>query len=213
MFTATVTATDQTNVSVTGRVTVTVNDPIVGTGLDSDGDGFSDSLEIAIGTNPNDPASTPFGGLPAGAPQKLMFLKLSIKLNFAKSGTDSVTLTGTLSIPAGFKASGSTFGLFLSGISKRIVLDAKGHSPKGNDILVIQIKSSKGAVAAQTAKFTLKLTKGKFTTPLADAGLTNKTVKNESINIPVTVLFNSTVFQANVPQQYTASQGKTGATK
>jgi hypothetical protein len=213
MFTATVTATDQANVSVRASVSVTVNDPIVGTGLDSDGDGFSDSFEIAFGTNPNDAASTPFGGLPAGTPQKLMFSKLSIKLNFARSGADSIMLTGTLSIPAGFQASGSTFGLFLSGIIKKIVLDAKGHSPKGSDNLVVQIKPSKGAVAAQTAKFTLKLSKGSFATSLADAGFTNATVKSKSITIPVTVLFNNMVLQANIAQQYTATQGKTGATK
>ncbi len=43
-------------------LTVIASTPVVGSGLDSDGDGFSDVFEMANGSNPLDPSSTPFNG-------------------------------------------------------------------------------------------------------------------------------------------------------
>ena len=45
--------------TIVEQVNVTVLAPVFGSGIDSDGDGYSDSFEITAGTDPFDAASTP----------------------------------------------------------------------------------------------------------------------------------------------------------
>ena len=48
-------AKDEFNASVEGNFTITLNNVFE----DTDGDGFRDSLEVSVGSNLNDPKSTP----------------------------------------------------------------------------------------------------------------------------------------------------------
>jgi PKD repeat protein len=214
-FTVTLSVSDGVNPAVTGTVSVTVNAPatIVGTGPDTDGDGFSDSFETAVGTDPNSAASTPTGApATAGAVKKLSVVKASIKLNFSKPGSDSIAISGGLLIPDGFNISGQTVFLDVGGVAKKFVLDGKGSSPKGNDLFAVAVKSGKGGTPLQVAKYSIKLSKGNFATALADDGLTNTTI-SKSVTIPVTVIFNGDILQKSLTQTYKATTGKSGATK
>jgi autotransporter-associated beta strand protein len=213
-YAVSVTVSDPFGGQVSGSVMVTVNPPLVGTGPDSDGDGFSDSFEIAFGSDPNNPNDTPTGG-PAtpGLIQPLTLTKASIKLNFAKSNSDSIAFSGTFAVPAGFKVFGAKVAFDISGIAKVFTLDGKGNTKSGGDSFKLGVKAGKGGVAAQTAKFSV-LTKGSFASMLAAAGLVGTAdVKSKSVNVVFTAIFNKTILQKTQQVTYTAKKGKTGAAK
>ena len=84
-------------------------------------------LEIALGIYPNDPNSTPFGGILAGTPLPLTISKIGVKLNFARAGSDSISLSGTLPIPAGLVVAGQSVVIDVGGVIKIFTLDDKGN--------------------------------------------------------------------------------------
>jgi len=176
--------------------------------VDSDGDGFFDEIETAAGTSPSDPASTPFGGQPAGTAQALPAAKLAVKLNFAKTDSDSIALSGTLPVPDGFIPTGQQVIVDVGGAAKAFTLDEHGKStPAGNDSFKI------GKPKSGAARYTAKFNKGRFATALADEGLSNADVKGEARTVTVTVCFNLALYQAAQAQQYSAKSGKSGRTK
>lgn len=214
-----------TNASGTGSATLTITVNSSGGGssgsntfIDTDGDGFPDEIEIALGTDPNDPNSTPFGGSPAGPWQSLAVTKLAIKLDFTRTaspGRDSITVTGTLPVPAGFIVLNRGVALDVGGVVRAFALNKSGAStPPGHDSFKLQIKTVKRAVPAQNAKFTAKVTKETFSALLADEGLVGTAdAKGVKLNVPVIVIFNGALYFVNEPQLYYAKKGKTGYTK
>jgi hypothetical protein len=77
----------------------------------------------------------------------------------------------------------------------------------------IRIKSKKGVVAQQTSAYQVKLMHGTFAATLAAIGLTGTADVSGTVSIPVSVIFESTLFQTTVSKTYTAKAGKTGRTK
>ena len=212
-YTATVTVTDATGGTIQSSVAVTVKAPLVGTGKDSDGDGFSDAFEIAVGSNPNDPTSTPLNGLPATTPQTLSASRTSIRLNFMRAGTDTISFMGTLPIPAGFNSTGQKVVVDVADVANAFQLDGKGSAGRGtSNLFKLQFRSSKGAVAAQTAKFTVKFNKGSFSSTLASSGLGDPTTSGP-VSVMITVLFNGSIFQTTQTLQYVNRTGKTATAK
>ncbi|MEI6235102.1 MAG: PKD domain-containing protein [Planctomycetota bacterium] len=210
MFTAVLSIVD-----VASGQMYTQNLPIsIGTATDVDSDGFITELETALGTDPLNINSTPFGGAPAGVPQPIVISKVSVKLNFTKAGTDSISLSGLLPIPMGFSIAGKTAVVYLGGVTKSFTLNAKGTSPKANDSFGIKIKAVKGVVPAQSAPFATKFLKGSFSAALADEGLDGSaTVKNVARDVNVIVLFNQTLFTTKKTLTYTATKAKVGSAK
>jgi hypothetical protein len=214
-FTVTITATN-----VAGSTDQTLKLFITGSGVsktlvDVDGDGFPDEIENAagVGTNPLAIGSTPFGGLPAGTVQPLVVSKLQIKLNFAKTNSDSIAFSGTLPIPAGFAVSGQVVIADVGGVVKVFTLSSKGASPKANDTFKLKVKASKGVVLQQVGKYQAKFNKGDFAAQLFDEGLENTEIKDILRTVPVIVLFNQTYYQKDQLQLYTAKVTKSGRTK
>ena len=187
---------------------------IVGSGPDSDGDGFSDAFELAVGTLPLDVLSTPIGGAKAPSPPPLLPLaSASIALNFAKSASDGIKFAGTVNIPAGFVPLGQKVYVDVGGVVQTYTLDAKGSAKTVNDTLKITIKATKGVVAAQISKFAVTYAKGTFAAKLADDGLTNTNVTAAPVNVVFTMILNNGVLQATKAMLYTGKVGKTGAAK
>ena len=190
------------------------------TDIDTDGNGFPDELKTALGISLTDPNATPLG-IPTGTPPlPLTISKLGVKLNFACANSDSISLSGTLPIPAGLVVAGQSVVIDVGGVIRIFTLDdmGKGTASSGigaaavggpNDYLKLRVKSLKGVIAAQTAPFTVKLNKGAFVSLLSDEGLVKTaTVKNSSITVPVIILFNVQVFEATHSVFYTAKKGK-----
>jgi PKD repeat protein len=204
-YTATVTATDSIGTSTTASVTVTVNNPIVGVGPDSDGDGFSDAFETAVGGNP-------IGGpVTAATLQLLTLVKPSIKLNFAKANSDSITVPGVVIVPTGFNPNGAKVYFDVGEVVKSFTL-ASGAAKTATSSVKFSIKATGGVVLLQTAKFTASF-KGAFAATLAADGLTNAAASNKPVTVLYTLIFNNTVLQKSQTLHYTAKAGKGGAAK
>ena len=204
-----VTATSGPQV-ITGGVAVTVVAPLVGTGNDSDGDGFSDSYEIAAGTNPADPNSAPFAisgpPLPAASP------KLAAKLNFSKSNSDTLTVSGIIPVPVNLAIAGAQLGFTLGDRVSIFSLDAHGHAKVGSDSVRVAIKSTRGSVPLQNSKFTLKLAKKNLASALAPFGLINADVTSKAVTINATLVFGRAINLITVHEHYRATLNKMGAT-
>jgi PKD repeat protein len=215
-FTVTVTATNGTQ-RVTGTVTVSINGTAFGSGADSNGDGFSDAFDTAFGLNPTDPTQSP---VPAGTTAgTLTAAKMSIKLNFAKQASDRLSLSGTLPIPARFNVNSAKIGLSAGDLVEVFTLSSKGKAKSGSNSASVSIKSTKGKVAAQTAKYAIKLNKDNLAADLLASGLVNDNATNKAVTISVGVVLSQAnrsvgiVEEGTVPLHYTARKGKTGAAK
>ena len=217
----TVTATDTGKLTASGSLDITVT-PKTLPGLggvaaahqDSDGDGFSDEIELAAGTSASSAADTPFAGAPAGTTQTPSAIKMAIGLNFAKDNLDSISVSGAIAVPAGFSADQKSVVVDVGGVVKTFKLNSKGMVKLGNDTFKLVVKTKNKQVPAQDAKFSAKFSKGSFKSKLADYGLTGEAdVKNQSENINLSLLLTTGGLQGVVPQSYTAKQGKTGKTK
>ena len=213
-YTVTVKVEDGKGGSVTSTVAVTVvaGGGVIAGDTDSDGDGFSDQIETALGTNPYSAASAPAGVTKPEKTGKLSVSKLGIKLSFAKPNSDAIGMSGLLLIPDGFTVAGQTVIVDIGGVVKSFTLDPKGKSPKGNDSIAVGVKAGKTGTPLQVAKFAVKLMKGSFAAALLDDGLVNATTTAQ-VTVPVTVIFNAETLQKAVAQSYKASAGKGGATK
>ncbi|HYF49172.1 MAG TPA: CAP domain-containing protein [Planctomycetota bacterium] len=181
---------------------------------DTDGDGFPDEMEVAMGTSPTSATSTPLGGSAAGAVQILNVLKLQVKLNFSKTGADQISVSGSLPVPANFVVAGQTVVVDVAGVVKTFTLDLKGKAGLGTpDTFSLKVRSSKGVVAAQTSAFKAMFKTGDFAATVADEGLLSADVKDASRTVPVLIFFNGQMFSTDRPVLYTAKTGKTGRTK
>ena len=218
MFTATVRVTDIAGVSSTASIQVAVssipvNGAVVGTGPDSDGDGFSDAFETVAGTDPGNAASTPTGAPATTASvQKLSLSKPGIKLNFAKPNTDSISFSGVVIVPEGFNPTGAKVIFDVGGVTKIFTL-SNGAAKSGGDAVKFSIKTAGGSAMLQTAKFTAKFQKSAFATTLAADGFTNATASKKPVMLVFTLIFNNTVLQKSQLMNYSATQGKSGMAK
>lgn len=207
-FTATVTVNDGISTAVTGTTSVTIVAASVGTGVDSDGDGFSDSFETAAGSDPLSALTTPLGGASADeATLSLPDVKLAIALNFAKANSDAYALAGTLLVPEGYTPAGKSAVVDVGGITKVFTLTSAGSATSGVSAIKIAIKGS-----ASTAKFSVKSGKSALAATLLDEGLVNATT-TANVNVPITVVFGNLVFAKTQTLSYKAAANKAGKTK
>lgn len=198
------------------QVVVTTLPALIGDGTDSDGDGFSDTFETQVGSTPQSFTATPMNNLPVSAAemQLLAISKTSIKLNFVKQNSDLISLTGTIPIPAGFVVTNQRLHLDIGGVVKSFTLSEKGISKAGGDSFKLQVKSKKGAVAAQASKFSMVLSRGTFSGALVNEGLTGDAdVKNAARTVMFSLVSNGIAQQKPQALSYSARKGKSGKAK
>jgi PKD repeat protein len=203
IYTVSLTVNDGHGASVTSKfdLTVQVNDNVAGAG-DTDGDGFTNAIELAAGTSPLNAADTPFGGQYAN-PIALTAVKLSTKLNFVKPGSDSLTLSASLNAPTDLALDGARLLVDIGGNASAFTLDKSGRSKVGNDQASVKSKGAKSSVS-------IKRMKGNFWGSLTACGLVNETVKT-NVTIPVMVIFNGIAYEALQPQMYKGVKDRGGS--
>ncbi|MGD0092650.1 MAG: putative Ig domain-containing protein, partial [Planctomycetota bacterium] len=193
---------------------------------DSDGDGFPNDLEIALGTDPNGINSTPFDGRPAGAVLIPTISNMSIKLDFTKAGKDSISIQGILPLVQNVAPGSETMTLVVGGIVRVFTLDKHGKAAQafGNYLAPRTAAPGKNTFSLRVPK---PYTQGTFTAALAntsgdfkkalgnpDIGLTNATVSLVPRTVRVYILLDkTTLYQVDELLFYTAKLNKTGIAK
>ena len=188
-YTATVTITDGLGKSVTATVQITTVEaplPPPGNGIEvpftvSNAQGIPDEMF---------PAAIDAGLYYVPTVLNPLQTILSVRLNFAETGKDSIILSGRLLRRSGFTA-----------LDKHVVVDVGGViasfklNAAGSDLAVRAhtFKLTVGRGTSGLAPFSMHLT-GDFAALLADNGLTNETVSNRQVKIPVAILIDSNMY-------------------
>jgi|GEM_PF-3599201 len=187
------------NVSGTSQSVIEI---VVGSNADFDGDGFPNSMEMKLGTDPNLASSLPFSG--AGLVPKLMGLsKFALKLSFSASPKDSLTVNGFFE---GTEVAGQTLTLDVGGIAEEFVLDLKGKSPKANNTLNAVTKNGQ-------VQFKASFKKADFSDEVIDEGLIDSDLKSTLKSIVVTVLYKDQIYTKEQFVEYTGRRSRSGSTR
>lgn len=202
--------TAQTDVViVTAAMTVTSE-------LDTDGDGFSDALEFAMGSNPSVAADTPLGVNTGSAPGAMKLSSVTVSLDFQKPGVDAITLKGSFQLPEGTPltiANGAQFGLDFGGVGRVFILRSSGLGFFDKHRMKAKIQRPKKGSPFATFSFQAQL-KGNWVPTLEDEGLTNETnLDRVSRNLRVISVYNSHYFQTDAPVLYSVKAGRLGFAK
>ena len=182
---------------------VTIFAGIFGSGPDSDNDGFSDSLEIAWGSNPNDPTSHPLGD-PTN-PQGLIIQSVAIALG-GGTGRDTIMMKMATPITSNGPYKGQRVAVDIGGVAVGLTLDDRLRAKSGNNSVTVMLDRR-----FNVFRFTLQLKKGSFAATLLPLGFIAKT-KNAKVTVPLTVLFGGAGYVGSQPLLYTATGGR-GRTK
>jgi len=176
--------------------------------VDTDGDGFPDELEIALGTDPLNPNSTPFRGAPANAdPFHLASPKLSVKMSFVKLESDSLTLSGSLPLPGGFTAPGQRMVVDIGGVIRAGVLNRSGKYISVDKKVSIMLSAKKPSPAGVNGRYTIKL-KGTFRKELSDERLDNATPTKTPRDVQLIILVSEVAYEKITTILYSSKNGK-----
>src|SRR5579862_3445611 len=140
----------------------------------------------------------------------LLVQRSSIKLNFAASAGDSITITGLIFVPDGVKVTSQPIIVNVGGVTKMFTTDATGAFKSAVDSAKFTYTPIAGG---GNAKFSLVFAKQAFQSTLAPLGLVNKTIANLAVQLPIEIVFNGTSYQFTQTVFYKATAGKSGATK
>ena len=172
------------------QVTLTVSDGIAS---------VMSTVMVAVNdSGPGGPAST-----------VLTVTKGSLKFNFKKANSDSLSLAGTIPIGAGFKPAGKTVTVIIGSFAKQFSFDAKGKSA----LKLTGKKAKDGSFTSPTLKYTLALTKTSIFASVSSQGFTNADIKTAQAitGVPVILNVGGSAFLATLSASYKASKDKTGS--
>jgi hypothetical protein len=218
-YAMTITATNATG---SDTRTVVINGSVKLPNTDADGDGFSDEMELALGSDPVNAGSTPLTTLNGGAvPQNagpLPFAQsrvgITVKLNFnsTRSNRDSIALNGTLPIPSDYGVILQPFAVFVGGAGVSGTLDFRGQFTSADKLFKFKVGKIKADIVGRNAPFTVQM-KGVYADLLADEGFHNTDAKNTKVNLPVYVILGTRYYGIVMPALYSAKAGKSGSAK
>jgi len=139
----------------------------------------------------------------------------TVKLKFNKTGQDTVQWKGKVTIGAGISLQGLPVTVDFGGVTQSFLLNKSGSANDGGgNKFNLQANLSNGVTKAGNVKFSFNL-KGDLQTALAAYGLTDATVSNVAVSIPLTFAVGSSGAGYGVDQAFTynATQGKSGTAK
>lgn len=137
------------------------------------------------------------------------------KLNFKKTGQDTVQWKGKVTIGAGISLAGLPVTVDFGGVVENFVLNKSGNANDGGgNKFNLSASLKNGVTKAGNVSFSFNL-KGDLQTALAAYGLTNTTASNAAVSIPVTFTVGTAGagYGVDQPFTYNATQGKSGTAK
>jgi len=194
-------------VSATSTLRMSVSDPRT-TG-DSDGDGFSDALEVSLGSLPLDAVSIP-AGIHAGAFEPFDVARLQIHLNFKEPAADVVQVAGRILVTADFTPAQQTAVLDIGGLIHVLPLDGRGRTVATN----LQFKLAATKAGGETFAFQFKASRRDFRTFFSNEGLgAESKVRNQSRTVTISLLVAGRAYTAVKTVRYTAKPGRYGTAR
>ncbi|MGD0016890.1 MAG: hypothetical protein ABSC38_05165, partial [Verrucomicrobiia bacterium] len=143
---------------------------------------------------------------------ELFVTKLQVKLNFAKTNSDSCTLAGAFDPGTILNLTNKVVTINVGGAQVPFTMDAKGKG-KG----VSRFGNCKLAYKKKTGLWILKvkLAKGTWRTQWLEHGLNNATISKPgaSVNMPVVVVIDTNAFAEERSMVYTATKNQSGTAK
>jgi hypothetical protein len=137
---------------------------------------------------------------------QLNVTKLQAKLNFAKPGTDSCSLTVTFAPCPGFDAANKMAVVDIGGAQMSFILDDNGRGRTGPNNCRVTSNNSTGLWT-----FTAKLKNGAWQSGWDAYGLHDVTTRKIAASLPVVLLVGDEGFAADAQLLYTAKAGKSGS--
>jgi len=166
---------------------------------DADGDGFSDALEAAFKTNPNDAASVP---AISGAAVPFTRLALGVDLNFEKD-SGRVRVGGRLALPPNTVFASNTIIFDIGGIVRSFATTAEGFAVvRDNAFTNIPGSESDGRFAAAFNISNLA--------ELADNGIDSVESKGKVVTLPLTIYVGNLAYTSTLTGVYNVAPNKKG---
>jgi hypothetical protein len=136
----------------------------------------------------------------------------TITLKFDKTGADTIQWKGKVTIAAGISLQGIPVTVDVGGATQSFLLNKKGQANDGGgNKFALNAKLKNGVTKQGTYKFSFNL-QGDFQALLAPYGLTDSSVKNVPVTVPLsfTVGTASHFYGTEEPFTYKATAGKSG---
>jgi len=184
---------------------------------DDDNDGFSDTAELAAGTNPNDAASAP-----QDAKVAMTLTKVQGSVQFSIAGKDSITLAGVIpNLPALFDPSGLAIVFNTGGAIRAITLDGRGRGKTADGSAQLALKPSVRNKATKKVEFLggpvvfkASLKKGDWKAVWTDDGINpGADAKNANLPMTVDVTLNGVIYTETITSLYSGKADKNGKFK
>lgn len=137
----------------------------------------------------------------------------TITLKFNKTGQDTIQWKGKITIAAGIALQNLPVSVDVGGVTQDFVLNKQGKANDGGgNKFALNASLKNGVTKAGTVGFSFNL-KGDFQSLLAAYGLTDASVSNVEVTVPVRFTAGPGVYSADQGFTYKATQGKTGTAK
>ena len=139
--------------------------------------------------------------------------KIGVKLSFAKTNSDSCTLTAALDLGSSYNLTNKVVTVDVGGAQVPFTLDAKGKGKGVSSFGSCKLAPNKKIPGSWT--LTVKLAKGTWREPWEAWRLTNENVgkPGRSVTMPVVVVIGTDAFAGEHAMVYTAKAGKSGSAK
>jgi len=153
---------------------------------DTDGDGFPDALEIAVGSDPSLSTSTP-----TGSPANVQPFDASIFVNLNFQGDDSVTVSlYSESTIDPVPLDGTKAAIFIGGVARAVTLDATGFGADANATTQASLFTQDGLTSFTFSTF------GELESDFTDEGLLANVTGTKGVAVEALLLFNGVLYSS-----------------
>lgn len=137
----------------------------------------------------------------------LVLSKTMIKVNYARADRDLAVVKGELELTSDFLAAGVEATLNVGGAQVVFILDEKGKARTTEGNLKLRFKKKAGLWLLNTK------IKGNYAAQWVDEGVTNESVQDRQIRMPVSLSLGELSFSGSAQLIYKAKEGRKGVAK